>query len=61
VVDLEWLRIKAAQARVVFGGGEVFFVKSPGKTFLRLNCAKVSEAELVEGLTILGSILKTSG
>ncbi|MCX6977032.1 MAG: PLP-dependent aminotransferase family protein [Verrucomicrobia bacterium] len=61
VVDLEWLRIKAAQARVVFAGGEVFFVKSPGKTFLRLNCAKVSEAELVEGLTILGSILKTSG
>jgi DNA-binding transcriptional MocR family regulator len=44
--------------RVVFAAGTVFFPEPHGKSFLRLNCAKASEAELIEGLEVLGRVMK---
>lgn len=53
--DLAQVKIRAREKGVVFCGGDVFFpAQAPGK-FMRLNCAKASESELVRGLEILGT------
>ena len=52
--DLAQVRVRAREKGVVFCAGDVFFpAEAPGK-FMRLNCAKASEPELVAGLEILG-------
>jgi DNA-binding transcriptional MocR family regulator len=56
-VDLGEVRKRAREQRVVFAAGGVFFPAPPEASYLRLNCAKASEAELVEGLESLGRIL----
>jgi len=53
-VDLETLRLRAREQRVVFASGRVFFARSPERAAVRLNCAKASEEDLVEGIRILG-------
>ena len=54
-VDLEQVKLRAREKGVVFCGGDVFFpAEAPGK-FMRLNCAKAGEEELVRGLEILGA------
>jgi DNA-binding transcriptional MocR family regulator len=57
--DLEKARDLAHQEHVVFAAGTVFFPAPPDRSYLRLNCAKASEAELVQGLEILGRVLST--
>jgi DNA-binding transcriptional MocR family regulator len=56
-VDLAQVRVSARESRVVFADGTVFFTQTPGKSCLRLNCARATEQELVFGLETLGSIL----
>jgi len=51
------IRERAQKAGVVFAAGNVFFADGSGGGFVRLNCAKVSEAELVRGLELLGGIV----
>jgi DNA-binding transcriptional MocR family regulator len=52
--DLPRVKERARDKGVVFCAGDVFFpAQAPGK-FMRLNCAKASEPELVRGLEILG-------
>jgi 2-aminoadipate transaminase len=55
-VDLDALRARARERRVVFASGRVFFAKPPERSAMRLNCAKVSEEDLVEGIRILGEL-----
>jgi len=56
-VDLAEVKVLARATGVVFCAGDVFFpAKAPGN-FMRLNCAKASEEELVRGLEILGSLM----
>ena len=55
------VRESARAAGVVYAAGEVFYAtpeKEPAaeKRFIRLNCAKVSEEDLVHGLELLGEI-----
>jgi DNA-binding transcriptional MocR family regulator len=53
--DLAQVKVRARAKGVVFCAGDVFFpAQAPGK-FMRLNCAKASESELVRGLEILGA------
>jgi len=48
----------AARAQgVVFAAGDVFFPALPCTSYVRLNCARAAEPELVRGLEILGGIL----
>jgi 2-aminoadipate transaminase len=56
--DLEKARDLAHRENVVFAAGTVFFPTPPDRSFLRLNCAKASETELVQGLEILGRVLQ---
>jgi DNA-binding transcriptional MocR family regulator len=56
--DLVKARGLAREHRVVFAAGTVFFPEPQGKSYLRLNCAKASETELVEGLEVLGRVMK---
>ena len=59
-VDLGPVRSAARESRVVFADGAVFFTQPPGKTCMRLNCAKATEQELVFGLETLGGILSSA-
>lgn len=61
LVDLAALRARARAQHVVFAAGDVFFPAPPERSYLRLNCAKASEEELVRGLETLGGILRTIG
>ena len=56
-VDLGEIRQKAREQRVVFASGGVFFPALPERSYLRLNCAKASEEQLVSGLEALGRVL----
>lgn len=56
-LDLAPVRTRARAAGIVFGAGDVFYPAPPERTALRLNCAKASESELVQGIEALGSIL----
>jgi DNA-binding transcriptional MocR family regulator len=55
--DLAQVREKARAERVVFAAGDVFFPARSERSYLRLNCAKAHEAELVCGLEVLGRVL----
>jgi 2-aminoadipate transaminase len=55
--DLEKARDLARKENVVFAAGTVFFPTPPNRSYLRLNCAKASETELIHGLEILGRVL----
>jgi DNA-binding transcriptional MocR family regulator len=59
-VDLRHVKEQARAERVVFASGDVFFPAPPSIAALRLNCAKATEEELVQGLEILGSILRNT-
>ena len=55
--DLAQVKVRAREKGVVFCAGDVFFpATAPGK-FMRLNCAKASESELVRGLEVLGAAI----
>lgn len=56
-VDLGDIRKRAREQRVVFAAGGVFFPAPPERGYLRLNCAKATEEELVGGLETLGRIV----
>lgn len=56
-VDLAKVRERARAGGVVFCAGDVFFPSEPPGKFMRLNCAKASEEELVRGLAILGGAI----
>jgi len=58
-VDLGEIRKQAREQRVVFAAGGVFFPAPPQRSYMRLNCAKAPEEELVSGLETLGRILST--
>ena len=53
-VDLRQVRDRARVRGVVFCAGDVFFPAEAPGNYMRLNCAKASEEELVRGLEILG-------
>jgi 2-aminoadipate transaminase len=57
--DLAKARDLARKEHVVFAAGSVFFPAPTDRSYLRLNCAKASEADLVRGLEILGGVLRT--
>ena len=57
-VDLAVVRQRARERLVVFSSGSVFFPAPPDRSCMRLNCAKASEAELVQGIEVLGEILR---
>jgi DNA-binding transcriptional MocR family regulator len=59
-LDLAPVRASARASRIVFADGAVFFTQPPGKTCMRLNCARATEQELVLGLETLGGILSSS-
>jgi DNA-binding transcriptional MocR family regulator len=54
--DLAAVRARAQKEGVVFASGDVFFPAPTGAKYVRLNCAKASEEELVRGLETLGSL-----
>jgi DNA-binding transcriptional MocR family regulator len=55
--DLAQVKVRAREHGVVFCAGDVFFpAQAPGK-YMRLNCAKAAESELVRGLEILGAAI----
>jgi DNA-binding transcriptional MocR family regulator len=54
--DLATVRARAQKEGVVFAGGDVFFPTLTGARYVRLNCAKASEDELLRGLEILGRL-----
>ncbi|MEM9399260.1 MAG: PLP-dependent aminotransferase family protein [Verrucomicrobiota bacterium] len=56
--DLQIVREACLRRGVAFAHGEVFFTKKQSKQFMRLNCAKASEDDLVHGVKILGQELK---
>ena len=56
--DLSKARDAARAEHVVFAAGTVFFASPQDRSYLRLNCSKASEANLVRGLERLGAILK---
>ncbi len=58
-IDLGKARERARAERVVFASGDVFFAVPPTSSCVRLNCAKATEAELVQGLEILGRIFSS--
>ncbi|MHA3773031.1 aminotransferase-like domain-containing protein [Verrucomicrobiota bacterium sgz303538] len=60
-VDLGEVRQRAREQRVVFAAGGVFFPAPPDKSYLRLNCAKATEEELVSGMEALGAVLRSVG
>jgi DNA-binding transcriptional MocR family regulator len=60
-VDLAEVRKRAREQRVVFAAGAVFFTGPTENTYLRLNCAKASEEELVKGLECLGGCIAEAG
>ncbi len=60
-VDLAIVRQRAREQRVVFASGSVFYPAPPDQSCMRLNCAKASEVELVEGIEALGEILRDLG
>lgn len=58
--DMAALRDRAREAGVVFAAGQVFFPQAldpKGPQYVRLNCAKASEADLVRGIQTLGALL----
>jgi DNA-binding transcriptional MocR family regulator len=55
--DFAQVRAAARARNVVFAAGDVFFPAAPGTSYLRLNCARASEPDLIQGLEILGGIL----
>jgi DNA-binding transcriptional MocR family regulator len=55
--DLAAVRTQARIEHVVFAAGTVFFPAPSDRSYLRLNCAKASEADLVRGLEVLGRVL----
>ena len=55
--DLEQARVLAHRENVVFAAGTVFFPTPPDRSYLRLNGAKASESELIQGLEVLGRVL----
>ena len=55
--DLAELKTRAREEGVVFCAGDVFFPAQAPGNFMRLNCAKASESELVRGLEILGAAI----
>ncbi len=60
-VDMAGLRDKARAQGVVFASGQVFFAAMPAdgsQNFMRINCAKASEAELEQAIGILGRLIK---
>lgn len=59
--DLEKARELARRENVVFAAGTVFFPTPPDRSYLRLNCAKASETELIQGLEVLGRVLGEIG
>jgi len=57
-VSLPDFQAAARLENVVFGGGHVFYPCPAPAPFMRLNCAKESEENLVLGINRLGSILQ---
>jgi DNA-binding transcriptional MocR family regulator len=57
-IDMPAFREKARAEGVVFAAGQVFFASNPGRSYMRLNCAKAAEVDLERGVAILGSLLK---
>ncbi|MDB6171787.1 MAG: GntR family transcriptional regulator [Chthoniobacteraceae bacterium] len=55
--DLAQVRARARAQGVAFALGDVFYTNKPGTSYMRLNCAKATEEELVRGLEIIGSAL----
>jgi DNA-binding transcriptional MocR family regulator len=57
-VDLQALQQKLRRRRIAFAHGQVFFPRREQQRFMRLNCAKASEEDLVTGLRALGRGLR---
>ncbi len=56
-IDLARVRDAARAENVVFAAGDVFFPNVSETSYLRLNCAKAPEEDLLRGLDILGRIV----
>jgi DNA-binding transcriptional MocR family regulator len=59
-INMKMLEAKALQEGVSFAKGEVFACATTRVSAMRLNCARVSEAQLVKGIKILGGLIKSS-
>jgi DNA-binding transcriptional MocR family regulator len=54
-IDLATVRDRARKEGVVFCSGDVFFADQPPAPYMRLNCSKASEEQLVRGLEVIGA------
>ncbi len=59
-VDLRGMQNELRKQRIAFAHGQVFFPRQEQQRFMRLNCAKASEEDLVAGLKVVGRLLQES-
>jgi DNA-binding transcriptional MocR family regulator len=57
-VDLRGMQNELRKQRIAVAHGQVFFPRQEEERFMRLNCAKASEEDLVSGLRIVGHLLQ---
>jgi DNA-binding transcriptional MocR family regulator len=58
LVDFAALRTQARANGIAFAAGDVFFAGSSERSCVRLNCAKASEEQLVQGIETLGGLIR---
>ncbi len=59
-VSMTRVRELALQEKIVFSDGKAFFAKPPVTNYLRLNCARASEEQLLNGIKILGELCRNN-
>ncbi len=59
--DLRGMQNELRKQRIAVAHGQVFFPRQEQQRFMRLNCAKASEQDLVSGLREVGRLLQESG
>jgi DNA-binding transcriptional MocR family regulator len=57
-VDLRGMQGELRKQRIAVAHGQVFFPRQEQQRFMRLNCAKASEDDLVSGLRVVGGLLQ---
>ena len=59
-VDMAQLAAVARKEAIVFCPGAIFFTRPTDQRFMRLNCAKLPEPELLQALKRLGELARTA-
>jgi DNA-binding transcriptional MocR family regulator len=57
-VDLEEAARRARAQNIIFCAGRIFYPWEPQGAAMRLNCAKAAPADLLQGISTLGRILR---